>query len=129
YEHFVTGHFIADDGRITGIRADNPELLIAIISMQSRSQPMCESCLIKHLCSGGCLGSQYEVTGDLFSPIPSVCQLEHAKIRAMITAYKELRVFDLIRDRVNLEKRNALNMLEEMTNGTGRPKEVPGNSR
>ncbi len=129
YEPFVSGHFIVDDGSITGIRADNPELLIAIMSMQSRSQPMCESCLIKHLCSGGCLGSQYEVTGDLFSPIPSVCRLEHAKVRAMITAYKELRVFDLICDRVNPEKRDALNMLEEMTNGTGRPEKVPGNSR
>jgi len=89
---------------------------------------MCELCLIKHLCSGGCLGSQFETTGDLFSPIPSVCQLEHAKIRAMITAYKELRVFDLICDRVNLEKRYALNILEEMLNGTRRPEKVPGNS-
>ncbi|MBA7515072.1 hypothetical protein ES705_07110 [subsurface metagenome] len=128
YEPFITGHFIVDGGRITGIRADNPELFIGIISLQSRNQPMCELCLIKHLCSGGCLGSQFETTGDLFSPIPSVCQLEHAKIRAMITAYKELRVFDLICDRVNLEKRYALNILEEMLNGTRRPEKVPGNS-
>ena len=121
-------HFEVEDGRIAGIKADNPELMIAIASLDSKNQPMCEECLIKDLCSGGCLGSQFETTGDLFSPIPSVCRLEHAKIRAMITAYKELRVFDLIRERVNPEKRNALNMLEEMTNGTGRPEKVPGNS-
>lgn len=127
YEPFVSGHFVVDDGRITGIRADNPELFIGIISMQSRSQPMCESCLIKYLCSGGCLGSQFETTGDLFSPIPSVCRLEHAKIKAMVTAYKELGVFDLICARVNPEKRYALNMLEEILNGNGRPKEVPAN--
>ncbi|GAI68001.1 unnamed protein product, partial [marine sediment metagenome] len=90
---------------------------------------MCESCLIKHLCSGGCLGSQFEVTGDLFSPIPSVCQLEHAKIKAIIMAYKELKVFGLICERVNPEKRYALNMLEEMLDGTSRLGEVPGNSR
>ncbi len=128
YEPFVSGHFVVDARRITGIRANNPELFIGIISLQGRNQPMCELCLIKHLCSGGCLGSQFEVTGDLFSPIPSVCQLEHAKIRAMITAYKELKVFDLICDRVNLEKRYALNTLEEMSNGTRNPKKVSGNS-
>lgn len=128
YEPFISGHFIVDDGKITGIRADNPELLIGIISLQGKNQPICESCLIKSLCALGCLGSQYETTGDLFSPIPSVCQLEHAKIRAMITAYKELRVFDLICDRVNPEKRYALNTLEEMLNGTRRPEKVPGNS-
>lgn len=129
YEPFITGHFIVDDGRIISIRADNPELFIGIISAQSRSQPMCESCLIKQLCSGGCLGSQFEVTGDLFSPIPSVCQLEHAKIRAMITAYKELKVFDLICDRVNPEKRYALKILEEMVNEGRRPEKVPRNSQ
>ena len=125
YEPFVSGHFTVNNGRITGIRADNPELFIGIISLQGRSQPVCESCLIKYLCSGGCLGSQFEVTGDLFSPIPSVCRLEHAKIKAMIAAYRELGVFDLICDRVSPEKRYALNMSEEMLNGTGRPGKVP----
>jgi len=129
YEPFVSAHFIVDDERITGIRADNPELLIAIMSMQSRSQPMCESCLIKYLCPGGCLGSQFENTGDLFSPIPSVCQMEHAKIRAMITVYKELRIFDLICDIVNPEKRYALNMMEEMSNEGRRPEKISGNRR
>jgi len=129
YEPFVSGHFVVDNGRITGIRADNAELFIEIISLESRNQPMCESCLIKSLCSGGCLGSQFEITGDLFSPIPTVCRLEHAKIRAMITAYKELRLFDLICDRVNPEKRYALNILKEMLHGQRRPEKVPGNSR
>ena len=131
YEPFVSGHFVVDNGKITGIKADNAELLIAIVSFHGKNQPMCESCLIRHLCSLGCLGSQYETTGDLFSPIPTVCQLEHAKIRAMIRAYKELKVFNLICSRVSPEKRDALIILEEISNGNKRrtPATVSANSR
>ena len=55
--------------------------------------------------------------------------MEHAKIRAMITVYKELRIFDLICDIVNPEKRYALNMMEEMSNEGRRPEKISGNRR
>lgn len=101
-------HFEVKDGRITGIKADNPELMIAIASLDSKNQPMCEQCLIRNLCSGGCLGSQFETTGDLFSPIPTVCRLEHAKIQAMVNTYKKLRLFEIICNQVTPEKKYAL---------------------
>ncbi|GAI83471.1 unnamed protein product [marine sediment metagenome] len=101
-------HFEIADGRITGIKADNPELMIAIASLDNKNQPMCEQCLIKDLCSGGCLGSQLETTGDLFSPIPTVCRLEHAKIQAMVNTYKKLGLFESICNQVTPEKKYAL---------------------
>lgn len=112
YDGMQYAHFEVEDGRIKGLKADNPELMIAIISLDGKNQPVCEACLIKHLCSLGCLGSQFEVTGDLFSPIPTVCRLEHAKIRAMIGAYKELGVFELICDRIKPEKKYALEAID-----------------
>lgn len=114
YEPLVLGHFIVKNGKITGIRAHNPELMIGIISMEGKAQPMCESCLIKHLCARGCLGSQLETTGDLFSPIPTVCQLAHAKIEAMIRAYRDLGILNLIYDKVNPDKKKDLRYIEEM---------------
>ncbi|GAI96295.1 unnamed protein product, partial [marine sediment metagenome] len=112
YKGMNYAHFEVKDGRIAGIIADNPELMTAIISLDGKNMPMCEVCLIKHLCSGGCLGSQFETTGDLFSPIPSVCRLEHARIMAMVEAYKEIGIYDTVLGRVNREKRNALEVLE-----------------
>lgn len=104
-------HFEIKDGRIAGIKADNPELMIAIASLDSKNQPMCEACLIKDLCAGGCLGSQLETTGDLFSPIPTVCRLEHAKIQAMVNTYKKLGLFEIICNKVTQEKKYALEVI------------------
>lgn len=112
YKGMELAHLEVKDGRIGRIKADSPELMIAIISLDGKNQPMCETCTIRHLCSGGCLGSQLEVTGDLFSPIPTVCQLEHAKIRAMVKVYKELHILDSIYAKVISEKKEALEEIE-----------------
>ena len=120
YEPFVQGRFIVKNGKITGIRANNPELMIGIMSMAGKTQPMCESCLLKHLCALGCLGSQFETTGDLFSPIPTVCQLEHAKIMAMVKAYQDLGIFDFICNNIGPEKERALRYIEEIIKAKGR---------
>jgi len=114
YPPFILGKFIVKNGKIIGIEAKNPELMIGIISFDQKNSPMCESCLLKYLCIGGCLGSQYETTGDLFSPIPTVCQLEHAKILAMIKAYKRLGLYDKIYSRLNEDKKASLDLLEEI---------------
>ncbi len=107
---FVTG----GDGRISGIKAENPELLIGSRSFEFRTQPMCEACVIKHLCQGQCLGAAREVTGDLFSPIPTVCKMFHGKIAAMIKTFKRLNIFDLMLRTVNEDKRVALTTVERL---------------
>jgi len=96
YAPFIAGKFLVRNDEIIGIKALNPELFIAIISMTAKNQPQCESCLIKEICSWGCLGSQFETTGDLFSPIPTVCLLQHAKIAAMAKTYEELGILNQI---------------------------------
>jgi len=112
YKPFILGKFKVEKGKIVGIEAKNPELFIGGITFDFKNQPQCEACLIKHLCSGGCLGSQFETTGDMFSPIPTVCQLEHQKVVSMIKAYKKVGVFEMIKQRVCEEKKASLEAIE-----------------
>ncbi len=111
YPAFRYGRFLTDNDRITGIEIDNFELMTTIYTLEGKLLPGCESCLIHDLCSLGCLGSQYETTGDLFTPIPTVCNLEHAKIIAMIRVYEELGIWDNILGLVTNEKKQALEEL------------------
>lgn len=114
YEPFVLGHLVVEGGKITRFRALNSELMIGGLSFEAKDQPMCQACVLNHLCTHGCLGSQFETTGDLFSPIPTVCRLHHAKIAAMVKTHKELGVSDLLYERIQPEKKIAIKMLEEM---------------
>jgi len=60
------------------------------------------------------LGSQIEVTGDLFTPIPTVCKLYHAKTKTLISVYKELGIYEKILNSINKNKRRALSNIEKI---------------
>jgi len=118
YEKFVYGRFVVKDGKIVDIEALNPELMLAIYSYDAKNSPYCSTCPIKNVCSHGCLGSQYEITGDLFTPIPTVCALEHVKIFSIIEALKEIGVLSIVRNMVHESVKNDIdNVLELMENG------------
>ena len=112
YPHLLYGKFCVENDKIVGIKAHNPELWIAITSLTTRKLPYCETCVISSLCPSGCLGSQLEVTGDLFTPIPTVCRLYHAKMKTLIDVFKELNIYDKILSLANPLKRKALIELE-----------------
>lgn len=113
YSQFILGKFVVEDSKIKGIEAKNPELAIGEVAFDSKTMPQCETCAIKYLCQGQCLGSMYETTGDLFSPIPTVCRLEHAKIASMIKTYKRLGIYEPIFDRLNPDKQASLRLVEK----------------
>ena len=114
YKQFIVGWLKVEEGEVVGITAHNPEILTAEISCTFRNFPYCEACPIKHICSGGCLGSQLEVTGDPFTPIPKVCKLMHNKIRALIEVYRELGIYKLIIQRLSPNKREAFEYMEKV---------------
>jgi len=114
YSEFISGKFIVEDTKITGIEAKDPELAIGEVAFDSKTQPQCEICTIKYLCQGQCLGAMYETTGDLFSPIPTVCKLEHAKVVAIMRAYKKLGIYEVIFNRLSKQKQISLDFLERM---------------
>ncbi|NPV54654.1 MAG: hypothetical protein HPY71_14260, partial [Firmicutes bacterium] len=114
YKGMEAGRFVLRDDRITGIEANNVEFLIGEIAFQGDTSPMCEVCLIKPLCSKGCLGSQFESTGDFFSPIPTVCQLEHAKLLGIIEGYKRIGMWNRFLTWIDEERAFRLRKLERM---------------
>jgi radical SAM protein with 4Fe4S-binding SPASM domain len=114
YPPFVYGYFKVKNNKLTKIEISNPELMLAIYSFDAKNQPQCENCLLKNVCSFGCLGSQFETTGDLFSPIPTVCQLEHVKIASIIKALKELKVFKAVLNRTDPRKSETLKKIEQL---------------
>lgn len=107
YKPFIYGYFRVEDGEVHGFKAENPELLTTIYSFDAKNQPQCETCPLASVCSFGCLGAQYETNGDLFSPIPTVCQLEHQKILAMAEVFKKIGVYSRIMERIRDSKTKA----------------------
>jgi len=114
YKQFVIGWLKTEAGEITGVKAHNTEIMVAELSCTFRNFPYCEACPIKHICSGGCLGSQFESTGDPFTPIPGVCKLMHNKIRALIEVYKELGIYEPLLQRLPVDKREAFEYVEKV---------------
>lgn len=92
YDHFKLGQFVIEDNKIVDIESTNLPLTLSIMSTISRNLPQCEKCSIKHYCIKGCLGSQYEITGELFQPIESVCNLFKAKVEFLIKKYHEMGI-------------------------------------
>jgi sulfatase maturation enzyme AslB (radical SAM superfamily) len=82
------------NGKIVGFEAKNVEFLVSGYAFTADSQPMCEACVLKNSCSHGCLGAQFESTGDFFSPIPSVCALEHAKVLGILHGFKDAGIMN-----------------------------------
>jgi len=114
YPQNTLAKFVVKNGKIVGLESKNVELLIGTITYSMFSQPQCESCTIKYLCQGQCPGSMLEVTGDMFSPIPTVCKLYHAKIMSMIQGFKEIGVYGVIKNRINEKKVYSLEYMERL---------------
>lgn len=113
YDEFVYGRFKVENGKIVGVKAKNIELLSSIYSFTAEHQPYCEQCTIKEVCSHGCLGAQYEFTGDLFTPIPTVCALEHEKIRRLIKATKDIGAYEYIISELNPSRQIIWRRIED----------------
>lgn len=101
YDHMNLGKFRIEGEDIVGVDVNNPELWFAELTSSQKSYPYCENCLLRWTCSGGCLGSNYETTGDPFTPPPTMCRLEHQKIYSMAKTYQELGILDAILKRAN----------------------------
>lgn len=113
YKSFNGGQFVVENDKIVDIVGYNSPLYILIKSFDSNTQPVCETCYIKHLCTKGCLGAQFEVNRDLFTPIPTVCRLEHVKIAAIVDEMNKLGVLGNVFEKLITDKRNSILLLME----------------
>lgn len=95
YDKFIYGYFQTQNGRIVDIKENNFYLAERFLYMSNiHATPHCDTCVYNKFCIKGCAGSQYENTGDLFFPIPSVCKLEKAKINTTINYYQKNGIID-----------------------------------
>jgi len=99
YPEYEYGNFIVEDNKIVGISAKNWQLALKIYSCNPNiSQPKCSGCDLKYFCMRGCIGSQYESTGELFAPIESVCNLMHTKFATLYKIFTKYNMYNIIYD-------------------------------
>jgi len=53
------------------------------------NHPMCIKCVIRNVCTGGCLGANYEYWGDPWTPINAVCKYLICKYYIFARIFKE----------------------------------------
>lgn len=116
YKDFWFGKMIPDEENVLRYENYNAELLIATYSLDKKGMPLCSQCPINHLCSGACLGAQYEASQNFMAPIPSICALVHATFITGIECLKKYGAFDIMLEQTDEEKRIQLQYLEEMVN-------------
>ena len=112
YPAFNYGRFVVEDDKITGVEAGNIALMNTLLSFKTVAQPYCEKCNIKYLCNGGCLGSQFETNGELFTPIPTVCAMYKQKMISLARAYSKVGAYDKLTRLIQPEKKAALDRIK-----------------
>lgn len=92
YPQFIGGQFQIEDNKIIGIIPKNVSGYLQIRTLSPRFFPKCHSCNYELVCMKGCLGAQYEYSGELFNPIPAVCKLEQVKTDTLLELYNSYGV-------------------------------------
>jgi len=114
YPSFKLAQMKVVDSKITGIESVNYPLYLATKFADLRNFPYCVACDIKEFCVGGCYGAQYETTGDLFTPIPTVCIMEHAKTMSVLRTLKyKTNIWERVKRSIGERKNSAIITLEK----------------
>lgn len=128
YDEYLYGHFVVENNRITGIKANNPQMAIKIyMGNILTSMPLCDQCEFNFCCLRGCFGSQLESQKDPFFPIKNICDFFKTKYTYIMNYYREHGVIDYLKTFSLGEPRSAsvakllqLNdILEAKNNGLG----------
>ena len=110
YNTFKLFNFKTENDEIVGIENCNPSLHSSILSLKGENLPYCETCFLKHFCGFGCLGSQNESIGDLFTPIPTVCALHHMKFKVLVDIMREFNLLNSLFPQLTKNKVNTLKL-------------------
>lgn len=96
YKEFNGGHFEIKNDKIVGlIPSDGLSGYMQIKLLSPKFYPKCCVCDYRDFCIKGCLGSQYEYSGEILQPIPTVCKLEQAKINTLLELYNTYGIIDI----------------------------------
>lgn len=101
YHQFIGGWFILDEKKesIIDIKPNNVGQYIDMLYHRVDYAPKCINCWNNAYCSHGCMGSQFEDSGELYLPIESVCRFQQAKtsftLKLLIESGVLKRAYDL----------------------------------
>jgi hypothetical protein len=110
YKQHNLWKFKVENDKIVDVEGINPSLLISMASADHSTFPLCETCLIKNVCSYQCLGSMYETNKDPMMPIPTVCALQHLKIASVFDEIYSLGIHQQILDRASPDKYKTMKL-------------------
>lgn len=96
------------------LKAANVSLGVAIPYIAPKNAPLCSNCDINELCQGGCLGSQYETTKSILTPIPTVCLNYIYIFKALIDGFDEINVLNKMIEKFDDEKILQINRLRRI---------------
>lgn len=99
YPNMLYGKFItnAEKTEIIGVQGDKVTLAHKIQTCNpNRSYLRCTDCPIKIFCIKGCLGSQYENTGELFGSQDNVCNMFKIKYKTIHEICEKYGIYDII---------------------------------
>ena len=97
YKQFEAGQFVLDPttNKIVDVEPKNVCMWLQIMNIRRNTLPRCAKCVIQPYCISGCLGAQYESSGEIFCPIDSVCLLFLNKVTFLIHKYEKMGVFEM----------------------------------
>lgn len=116
YKDFYYGQMVKDEHEVLKFVSKNAELLITTYSTHKEIMPYCAQCPINHLCTGTCLGAQYESNKNLFVPIPTVCALTYALTITNMNCLKKYGAWGLMYNLIDPLHQQQFDYLEEQIN-------------
>lgn len=113
YDPLIAGWFEQDEnGKLTGnYIPHNVSTFIAMFTLNPNIAPKCVTCPIKDFCLKGCLGAQYEFSGEYLKPIPIICKLFLAKWNFLVDYWYQLGILESAKNQgfFNIENQNKKN--------------------
>lgn len=99
YSQFEYGNFVLDENKekIIGVHGINPTLAFKIETFNPiRSNLKCGGCKYSNFCLQGCLGSQFENTGEIFGCEDNVCKMFETKYCTIHEIVERLELYPII---------------------------------
>ena len=87
-----------DDNYNIDYELENENTYMMIMNFNAKYATKCCDCPINTACSWSCLGCNFEVNHDFFTPVDSVCKLEFTKLYALMDSLNKIGVLDVLID-------------------------------
>lgn len=118
YPQFIGGFLKYNEEENYYIEPYNVSGYIAIKHSNWNMMPVCATCWARPFCIKGCLGSQFEHSGEIFLPNKQVCKLQKIKISCLLKLLTETKVLQTAINNGYLEE-EELNDFKNIAEGLG----------